>query len=147
MPLRPSVEIFRGMQSAGLVVRTGERGTPAWSTAVVNVRVDDHPAPLAELRRLAQLSLVYRKANVPLERLAAGDNAGAVEAARDLCSQVGDDPNARIRLGMTLAVAGDPKGSEILAAMAEQSDQWLAYVRALCVRYHIDPRPILGGTL
>ena len=30
-------------------------------------------------------------------------------------------------------------------AMAEQSDKWLAYVRAVCIRYQIDPAPILGG--
>jgi uncharacterized Ntn-hydrolase superfamily protein len=136
---------FRGMQSAGVVVRTGERGTPAWTTAVVNVRVDDHPEPLAELRRLADLSRVYRTANVPLERLAAGDHAGAVEAATELCSHLVGDPNARMRLGLTLAAAGDSQGTEILAAMAEQSYKWLAYVRAVCLHYQIDPAPILDG--
>jgi uncharacterized Ntn-hydrolase superfamily protein len=133
---------FRGMQSAGLVVRTGERGTPAWKTAVVNVRVDDHPEPLAELRRLAGLTRVYRNCNVPLERLAAGDRAGAVESARELCSRLPEDSNVRMRLGLTLAAGGDPEGTEILAAMAKQSDKWLAYVRGLCLRYHIDPNPI-----
>lgn len=136
---------FRGMQSAGLIVRTGERGTPLWKTALVNVRVDDHPEPLTELRRLAGLSRVYRNFNVPLERLAAGDHAGAVETAKELCSRLVDDPNARIRLGLALAVGGDPEGAEILGAMAEQSDKWLAYVRALCLRYRIDPNPILDG--
>lgn len=134
---------FRGMQSAGLVVRTGSRGTPAWQTAVVNVRVDDHPEPLAELRRLASLSRVYRHSNIPLERLAAGDHAGAVEAARDLCSRLSSDLNLRVRLGLTLMAAGDPEGAHILAAMAAQSDKWLAYVRGLCLHYRIDPEPIL----
>jgi uncharacterized Ntn-hydrolase superfamily protein len=134
---------FRGMQSAGLVVRTGERGTPAWKTAVVNVRVDDHPEPLAELRRLAGLTRVYRNFNVPLERLAAGDCSGAVESARELSFRLPDDSNARIRMGLTLAASGDPEGTEILDALAEQSGKWLAYVKGLCLRYHLDPNPIL----
>ena len=136
---------FRGMQSAGLVVRTGERGKPAWKTAVVNVRVDDHPEPLAELRRLGGLARVYRNCNVPLERLVAGDHAGAIESARHLCSRLPGDSNVRMRLGLTLAAAGDQEGKEILISLARDSDKWLAYVRGLCLRYRIDPDPILEG--
>jgi uncharacterized Ntn-hydrolase superfamily protein len=136
---------FRGMQSAGLVVRTGRRGTPAWQTALVNVRVDDDPEPLAELSRLAGLSRVYRHANLPLERLAAGEHAGAVEAARGLCSRLASDPNLRIRLGLTLAAGGDPEGGQILASMVAQTDKWVPYLRGLCLRYGIDPEPILSG--
>lgn len=134
---------FRGMQSAGLSVRTGERGTPTWKTALVEVRVDDHPEPLAELHRLAELARVHRTYHVPLQRLAKGDHAGAIEAARELCSRLVDDPNARMRLGLVLAAGGNPEGAEILAAMTQQSDKWLAYVRALCLRYDIDATPIL----
>jgi uncharacterized Ntn-hydrolase superfamily protein len=136
---------FRGTQSAGLVVRGGPAGTPAWKTAVVNVRVDDHPDPLGELRRLAELSRIYRRCNVPLERLAGGDHAGAVEAARELSSRLPDDPNVRVRLGLALATGGDPDGAKILAAMAKQSDRWLAYTRALCLRYQIDADLILNS--
>jgi len=46
---------------------------------------------------------------------------------------------------LTLAASGDPEGAEILDAMAQQSDKWQAYVRGLCLRYHIDPKPILDG--
>ena len=74
---------------------------------------------LAELRRLAGLTRVYRNCNLPLERLAAGDRAGAVESARELCSRLPDDSNVRMRLGLTLAACGDPEGTEILAAMAK----------------------------
>lgn len=48
-----------------------------------------------------------------------------------------------MRLGLTLAAGGKPEGGEILIAMADQSDKWLAYVRALCLRCDVDPRPIL----
>ena len=68
---------FRGMQSAGLVVRAGEQDTPVWSAAVVDVRVDDHPEPLRELRRLVELTRVYQEFNMTLARLAAGDHDGA----------------------------------------------------------------------
>ena len=51
----------------------------------------------------------------------------------------------RARLGLTLAAAGGQKGTEIPVAMARESDRWLAYVRGLCLRYQIDPNPILDG--
>ncbi len=136
---------FRGMQSAGLTVRTGARGTPAWKTAVVNVRVDDDPEPLGELRRLAGLTRAYRFANLSMERLAADDHAGAVDAARQLCAHVVNDPNARMRLGLVLVAAGDPEGAEILSEMARQNDKWLAYVRSLCIFYEIDHESILAA--
>ena|SRR6266511_1599152 len=74
---------------------------------------------------------IYRNYNVALECLAAGDHAGAVDAARELCSRLAGDPNARMRLGLTLVAGGDPEGDEILGATAQQSDKWLAYVRQI----------------
>jgi uncharacterized Ntn-hydrolase superfamily protein len=136
---------FRGMQSAGLIVRHGLRGTPAWRTAIVNVRVDDDPAPLVELRRLARLSRTYRTTNTSLELLAAGDTDRAVQAARDVCSRVPGDGNSRLRLGLVLAASGDPEGTEILGELARDSEKWLAYGRAVCLHYQIDPPPILGA--
>jgi uncharacterized Ntn-hydrolase superfamily protein len=42
----------RGRQSAGLVIVSGVRGDRPWEQMLVDLRVDDHPNPLAELRRL-----------------------------------------------------------------------------------------------
>lgn len=50
---------LRGRQSAALmVVETAHTDAP-WDHIVVDVRVDDHPDPLAELRRLADTSASY----------------------------------------------------------------------------------------
>lgn len=134
---------FRGMQSAGLVVRNGERDVPLWKSTVIDVRADDHSEPLAELHRLVERSRAFREYNTPLKRLAAGDRRGAIESARALSDRVGPDANARMRLGLALAADGDPEGDAILAALAAQSDKWLGYARGLCLRYRVDPDPIL----
>ncbi|MGH9030634.1 MAG: DUF1028 domain-containing protein [Acidimicrobiia bacterium] len=42
----------RGRQSAGLLVVSGERSDEPWNQVITDVRVDDHPHPLDELRRL-----------------------------------------------------------------------------------------------
>ncbi len=62
---------LRGRQSACLLVVKGERSEEPWTGRVFDIRVDDHPQPLAELRRLATLQRAYNHMN-------AGD--GAVEA-------------------------------------------------------------------
>ena len=66
---------FRGRQAAGLVVVTGDHA-PAHER-VFDLRVDDHPEPLAELRRLQRMAAGYRRRN----RIEAGADAEAEAAA------------------------------------------------------------------
>jgi uncharacterized Ntn-hydrolase superfamily protein len=54
---------IRGMQSAALVVVPGDSTTLAWDEKSVDLRVDDHHAPLAELRRLYNIHLAYQHMN------------------------------------------------------------------------------------
>jgi uncharacterized Ntn-hydrolase superfamily protein len=130
---------FRGMQSAGLVVRAGGRGVPAWTTAIVNVRVDDHPEPLRELGRLAELTSVYRHINEPLELIASGDYEGALESARMMSDAAPGDPNLQMRLGLSLLAAGEPEGRTILLRLAARNDKWVILMRRTFQRYGIDP--------
>ena len=50
---------IRGMQSCALVVMTGEPTGESWKDKVVDVRVDDHPEPLRELRRSLDVARAY----------------------------------------------------------------------------------------
>ena len=68
---------FRGRQAAGLVVVTGDEAPS--HERVFDLRVDDHPEPLAELRRLQRMAAGYRRRN----RIEAGaDPREEAEAAR-----------------------------------------------------------------
>ncbi|WP_406631421.1 DUF1028 domain-containing protein [Amycolatopsis sp. WGS_07] len=49
----------RGSQSAALRVVSGRRGPTPWNEVVVDLRVDDHPDPLAELARLLPRSRAF----------------------------------------------------------------------------------------
>jgi uncharacterized Ntn-hydrolase superfamily protein len=67
---------IRGRQSAALVVVSGERGAKPWER-VFDLRVEDHPNPLGELRRLVGVARAYQAAT-------AGDNfmtVGQVDSA------------------------------------------------------------------
>lgn len=51
---------IRGRQSAALIVVTGEPTGREWSDRIFDIRVDDSPEPLVELRRLLNISRAYR---------------------------------------------------------------------------------------
>lgn len=70
---------IRGRQSAALlVVRAKPSGTPGHDK-VVDLRVDDHPAPLVELRRLLEVHRAYDEMNRGDEAMAKNDLAAAMK--------------------------------------------------------------------
>jgi uncharacterized Ntn-hydrolase superfamily protein len=104
---------FRGRQSAALLVVEGERSTAPWDGRVSDLRVEDHPEPLAELRRLLDLEEAYRRLNrvrgeVPEEEANRAREAGVSEDnlewhAVAAAWRAGDLEEARRRLGRLLA--------------------------------------------
>lgn len=76
---------FRGRQAGGLLVVSGNRDDPPWRR-LVDVRVDDHPEPVQELRRLYVLSDAYgrRRELSPDEARAAGLRDDEVLMLEDL---------------------------------------------------------------
>jgi uncharacterized Ntn-hydrolase superfamily protein len=53
----------RGKQSAVILVVSGDPKTPEWNERLVDLRVDDNPAPLVELDRLLRLHQAYEHMN------------------------------------------------------------------------------------
>lgn len=53
---------IRGMQSAALITVPG-KPTESWNNKTVDIRVDDNPLPLKELRRLYTVHLAYEHMN------------------------------------------------------------------------------------
>ena len=49
----------RGRQSASIMVVSGERQTAAWRGRLMDMRIEDHPDPVPELRRIVTLQLAY----------------------------------------------------------------------------------------
>jgi uncharacterized Ntn-hydrolase superfamily protein len=54
---------IRGKQSAALIVVRGKSSGVAWKDRIYDLRVDDHPSPLKELRRLIKLNKAYNHMN------------------------------------------------------------------------------------
>jgi uncharacterized Ntn-hydrolase superfamily protein len=54
---------IRGMQSAALIIVPGTPNNQPWNDKLVDLRVDDNPQPLKELRRLYNIHVAYQHMN------------------------------------------------------------------------------------
>jgi uncharacterized Ntn-hydrolase superfamily protein len=69
---------IRGRQSAALIVVTGKPTGQAWKDRTFDLRVDDSPEPLKELRRLVTLQRAYNHMNAGDLAVEKKDNEGAL---------------------------------------------------------------------
>jgi uncharacterized Ntn-hydrolase superfamily protein len=111
---------FRGRQASGLLVVPGEGTGKPWDDVVFDLRVEDHPEPLAELRRLHRMAAGYRR----IRRMDTGATVDEeVEAAREAGL-----PEEDVALAGALAAAqsGDLAGAAALLAPLVAADRrWL----------------------
>lgn len=78
---------IRGKQSAALIVVRAEASERPWADRLVDLRIEDHADPIAELERLLRLHRAYERMNAGDLAMERGDVDGAVRefgAARAL---------------------------------------------------------------
>jgi uncharacterized Ntn-hydrolase superfamily protein len=99
---------IRGRQSAAIVVVGPTNTGRPWMDRRFDLRVEDHPAPVAELRRLVTLARVYQKLNEGDEWVTRNDFPRAVEAygsATSLLPDAATNGEAVFWTGISLATA------------------------------------------
>lgn len=69
---------IRGKQAAALIVVSGKPTGRPWADREFDLRVEDNPAPVAELRRLVNLARAYRHMNAGDEAVTNNDVQGAL---------------------------------------------------------------------
>ena len=69
---------IRGRQSAALIIVRATATGKTWEDRLVDLRVDDHPTPLIELRRLLTLHRAYAEMNAGDEAMAQSDFKAAL---------------------------------------------------------------------
>ncbi len=69
---------IRGKQSAAIIVVSGKPTGRAWADRIFDLRVDDNPEPLKELRRLVTLQRAYNHMNAGDLAVEKKDNAQAL---------------------------------------------------------------------
>lgn len=108
---------IRGRQSAAiLIVPAAGEGRP-WRETTVDLRVEDHPRPLEELRRLLRVHRAYQHMNRGDERMTEADVEGALD---EYAAAAGLQPeNQEIRYWQAVTMTGSGQLDAALPIFAE----------------------------
>jgi uncharacterized Ntn-hydrolase superfamily protein len=112
---------FRGRQAGAVLVVSAERSDEApWDGRLVDVRVDDSDEPLAELRRLVNLSDAHRRIGRPPPGSSTDDE---MEAAREAGLR---DDEVTVTGAAAAAATGDvDRAVALLRSLTDESPRWL----------------------
>jgi len=123
---------IRGMQSAAMVVVAGEPTGVVWKDRLLDIRVDDHPEPLKELRRLLNISRAYDKMDEGDEHIAAAEYDQAAEAYAEANRLAPGNPEILFWHAVTLVTVGEVERSlPIFKQVFEMDDSWRELVPRL----------------
>ena len=126
---------IRGRQSAAILVVAGESTGRPWADRLVDLRVEDHPDPVGELRRLVGLARVYRKLNEGDEWLALGEMERATASYSEALALAPDEATngeAAFWTGIGLASAGQVEEALPYLRRAQAAhDRWVDLVPRL----------------
>jgi uncharacterized Ntn-hydrolase superfamily protein len=123
---------IRGRQSAAMVVVAGRASGAPMKDRPIDLRVEDHPDPVRELRRLVELAASYHRIEVGDEAAAAGDLEGALEQYSAANAEQPDNAELAFWHGVTLAADGrEGEARELLAQAYGAGDGWRELLRRL----------------
>jgi uncharacterized Ntn-hydrolase superfamily protein len=119
---------IRGRQSAAILVVEGERAEHAAGGRTLEIRVEDHPEPLVELRRLVGVHRAYLQMNEGDVHLAKGDMDAANRCYEMAQAAVPDNMEFTFWRAVTLANTGRIDEAKTLIPRAEN---WQELLRRL----------------
>jgi len=97
---------IRGKQSAAMIVVKAQYSGKPWADRVVDLRVEDHPEPLKELRRLLYLARAYDHMNAGDAAMEKNDFARAMEEYGVAMKLTGDNVEISFWSAFALATKG-----------------------------------------
>lgn len=123
---------IRGKQSAALIVVDAEEAEGPWAGRAVDLRVDDSPAPLADLKRLLQIHRAY-------EHMNAGDDALEDDQIENALREYGraaelnpENPEMRYWFAVALANKGLVEDSlPVFAEVFAEDPNWRTLTKRL----------------
>ncbi len=113
---------IRGQQSAALIVVPGTPSGRPWADRIFDLRVEDHPRPLEELRRLLHVARAYRHMNAGDLAVERKDMAGAEREYGAAMKLMPDSAEVVFWYAAALAMAGEVDRSLPLFARAYALD-------------------------
>jgi prepilin-type processing-associated H-X9-DG protein len=121
---------IRGQRSAAIRVVRSERSGRPWHDHVVDLRVDDHPEPLAELRRLVEHTWRYHRTVEAFELTLNGHADDALAALPDERVDPAVDPDIAWWRAVVLANAGEERlAMDLAQALMTRAPRFAAAAR------------------
>ena len=123
---------IRGRQSATLLVVFGQRGDRRRQEERIDLRVDDHPKPLEELRRLLTINRAYGRMRDGHAAAAAGRLDEAVKQFEEAQALYPENPEFSFWAGIDLANRGRLEDAlRFLRSAYERDPGWKELLRRL----------------
>jgi uncharacterized Ntn-hydrolase superfamily protein len=143
----------RGSQSAVLKIVSGNRGGDPWNETLVDIRVDDHQDPVAELTRLAGLSEAYDRLGGVMfaPRVMIGEYRDVAPAELDQAltsleeaeAVLGDNLEAAFWHAVLLGRAGRvAEASDLFQHVFRNGPHWRPYLDSVAAAGFIDPETV-----
>ena len=126
---------IRGRQAARILVVAAEASSKPWDDVRVDLRVDDHPAPLPELRRLLDLHRAYVHLDASERAQTEGDATLADREAAEALRLGGSTVEIAFWRAVGLANLGRIEEARSLARVAfDASPGWAELLRRCAAR-------------
>jgi uncharacterized Ntn-hydrolase superfamily protein len=126
---------IRGKQSAAMLVVTGSPTGKFWEDRIIDLRVEDSPEPLGELRRLLRIKRAYMALGDADRITEQGERGDAIALAEEAIRIAPEMVEIRFWTGVETAISGDiDRGSELIAeCIRAKGDRWLETLRRLAL--------------
>ncbi len=123
---------IRGQQSAALIVVPGKSEGKPWNERTIDLRVDDHPAPISELSRLYKVQVAYQHMNNGDLATEKNDMEGAMKEYNTAKSMFPQNLEMQYWTGITLANNKEmTKALPILKRVFAKDKNWKELTRRL----------------
>ncbi|AHM61356.1 hypothetical protein D770_15510 [Flammeovirgaceae bacterium 311] len=123
---------IRGKQSAALLVVKGQASGQPWNDKVLDLRVDDHPQPLAEMERLLKVFRAYEHMNRGDLAIEKGDMPGAMREYTAAEQMFPDNLEMQYWHAITLANGGKiAEAAAMLKKIYKKDANWQELTRRL----------------
>jgi len=124
---------IRGKQSAAILVVTGKPTGREWEDRTVDLRVEDSPEPLPELRRLLRIRRAYDMAGDADHLAEAGDKAGARARLMEALALAPEIGELKFWGGLDIAMGGDvDEGVRLMSEVVHKEGRhWIETMKRL----------------
>jgi len=130
---------IRGKQSAAMLVVSGSPTGRPWEDRIIDLRVEDAPDPLTELRRLLRIKRAYMALNDSEAVGEDGDQAAASDSLRKALELAPDMVEIHFWGGLGMAQAGKIEdGCDLMMVAVRKDRRWIETLNRLVASDRLD---------